>query len=59
MHMIHLGGERTVTGSCHLMQVRGLNILVDCQATPPRALSATQKPSLSVSFTLPKVLQLS
>jgi metallo-beta-lactamase family protein len=26
----HLGGERGVTGSCHLMQVQGVNILVDC-----------------------------
>ena len=26
----HLGGENTVTGSCHLMQTAGLNILVDC-----------------------------
>lgn len=26
----HLGGERCVTGSCHLVQARGLNILVDC-----------------------------
>ena len=28
--LIHLGGEHTVTGSCHLLQTRGLNILVDC-----------------------------
>ncbi|MEA3359895.1 MAG: MBL fold metallo-hydrolase [Thermodesulfobacteriota bacterium] len=26
----HLGAEHTVTGSCHLMQVNGLNIMVDC-----------------------------
>ncbi len=26
----HLGGEYTVTGSCHLLQVNGLNILIDC-----------------------------
>jgi Cft2 family RNA processing exonuclease len=26
----HLGGENTVTGSCHLLQANGLNILVDC-----------------------------
>ena len=26
----HLGGERCVTGSCRLVQIRGLNILVDC-----------------------------
>ena len=26
----HLGGERCVTGSCRLVQVRGQNILVDC-----------------------------
>ena len=30
MNIVHLGGERTVTGSCHLMQAKGLNILVDC-----------------------------
>jgi metallo-beta-lactamase family protein len=29
-HLHHLGGERTVTGSCHLLQVNGVNILVDC-----------------------------
>jgi len=28
--LTHLGGERCVTGSCHLVQARGLNILVDC-----------------------------
>jgi metallo-beta-lactamase family protein len=26
----HLGAEHHVTGSCHLMQVSGLNIMVDC-----------------------------
>ncbi len=26
----HLGAEYTVTGSCHLLQVNGLNILIDC-----------------------------
>ncbi len=26
----HLGGEQTVTGSCRLLQVKGINILVDC-----------------------------
>jgi metallo-beta-lactamase family protein len=26
----HLGGERCVTGSCRLVQIRGHNILVDC-----------------------------
>jgi metallo-beta-lactamase family protein len=26
----HLGGEHCVTGSCHLMRVNGLNVLVDC-----------------------------
>lgn len=26
----HLGGERHVTGSCHLLQMRGRSILVDC-----------------------------
>jgi len=30
MNIIHLGGEHTVTGSCHLLQANGLNILVDC-----------------------------
>ena len=28
--IIHLGGENTVTGSCHLLQADGLNIMVDC-----------------------------
>ena len=26
----HLGGETCVTGSCHLLQAAGLNIMVDC-----------------------------
>ena len=30
MNIIHLGGEHTVTGSCHLLQANNLNILVDC-----------------------------
>ena len=30
MNIIHLGGENTVTGSCHLLQADGLNIMVDC-----------------------------
>ena len=30
MDIIHLGGEHTVTGSCHLLRTNGLNILVDC-----------------------------
>jgi len=30
MNIIHLGGEHMVTGSCHLLQAKGLNILVDC-----------------------------
>ena len=30
MKIVHLGGGETVTGSCHLLQVHGLNILVDC-----------------------------
>jgi len=30
MNIIHLGGENTVTGSCHLLQANGLNIMVDC-----------------------------
>ena len=28
--LIHLGGENTVTGSCHLLQANGINIMVDC-----------------------------
>ena len=28
--LIHLGGEHTVTGPCHLLQANGLNIMVDC-----------------------------
>jgi len=30
MNIIHLGGENTVTGSCHLLQANSLNIMVDC-----------------------------
>ncbi|MEA3332014.1 MAG: MBL fold metallo-hydrolase [Pseudomonadota bacterium] len=30
MELIHLGGEKTVAGSCHLLRVNGVNILVDC-----------------------------
>jgi metallo-beta-lactamase family protein len=30
MNIIHLGGEHTVTGSCHLLQANGINIMVDC-----------------------------
>ncbi len=30
MILTHLGAEKTVTGSCHLLQIKGLNILVDC-----------------------------
>ncbi|MDP3959929.1 MAG: MBL fold metallo-hydrolase [Pseudorhodobacter sp.] len=30
MNIIHLGGEKTVTGSCHLLQTNGINIMVDC-----------------------------
>lgn len=33
IEITHLGGEKTVTGSCHLLQVRGINILVDCGLT--------------------------
>ena len=29
-NIIHLGGEHTVTGSCHLLKTNGLNIMVDC-----------------------------
>lgn len=28
--IIHLGGETNVTGSCHLLQTAGMNILIDC-----------------------------
>ena len=30
MQLTHLGGDDTVTGSCHLLQSNGVNILVDC-----------------------------
>ena len=30
MNLIHLGAENGVTGSCHLLQANGLNIMVDC-----------------------------
>jgi len=37
----HLGAERAVTGSCHLLQINGMNIMVDCGMTygEERALS--------------------
>ncbi len=28
--IIHLGGENTVTGSCHLLRANGIRIMVDC-----------------------------
>jgi metallo-beta-lactamase family protein len=28
--LLHLGAENCVTGSCHLLQANGLNIMVDC-----------------------------
>jgi len=28
--LTHLGGHHTVTGSCHLLQIGSLNILIDC-----------------------------
>ncbi len=31
--LFHLGAERCVTGSCHLLQLNGLNIMVDCGLT--------------------------
>lgn len=34
--MTHLGGETGVTGSCHLLQAQGVNILVDCGLTQGR-----------------------
>lgn len=30
MQITHLGGADCVTGSCHLLQANGLNVLVDC-----------------------------
>ncbi|MDM8515641.1 MBL fold metallo-hydrolase [Desulfobacterales bacterium HSG16] len=30
MDIIHIGGENTVTGSCHLLKIAGLNIMIDC-----------------------------
>ncbi|ACN15116.1 metallo-beta-lactamase family protein (RNase) [Desulforapulum autotrophicum HRM2] len=32
MQITHLGGADCVTGSCHLLQANGLNIMVDCGA---------------------------
>ena len=40
MKLTHLGAENCVTGSCHLLQVNGLNVLVDC------GLSQGRDPSL-------------
>ena len=37
--ILHLGGERCVTGSCRLVQVRGQNILVDCGMVQGRDVS--------------------
>ncbi|MCJ8502993.1 MBL fold metallo-hydrolase [Desulfatitalea alkaliphila] len=31
--VVHLGGAACVTGSCHLVQLQGVNILVDCGLT--------------------------
>lgn len=31
--VVHLGGEHCVTGSCHLVRLQGVNILVDCGLT--------------------------
>lgn len=28
--IVHLGGEHSVTGSCHFLEANGLNILIDC-----------------------------
>jgi len=28
--LIHLGRETTVTGSCHLIMLSGISIMVDC-----------------------------
>jgi metallo-beta-lactamase family protein len=36
LKLIHLGGERTVTGSCHLLRANGVTILVDCGACQGR-----------------------
>ncbi len=35
-NLIHLGAETTVTGSCHLLQAAGVNILIDCGLTQGR-----------------------
>ena len=32
-NIIHIGAEKCVTGSCHLLQLKGLNIMVDCGLT--------------------------
>ena len=37
--ILHLGGERCVTGSCRLVQIQGLNILVDCGMVQGRDVS--------------------
>ena len=29
----HIGGEKSVTGACHLLQTGGINILIDCGIT--------------------------
>lgn len=31
--IVHIGGEHTVTGSCHLLSFQGLNIMIDCGAS--------------------------
>jgi len=42
----HLGGEKCVTGSCHLLQIQGVNIIVDCGITQgkDRCLQLSQWP---------------
>jgi metallo-beta-lactamase family protein len=42
----HLGAEKCVTGSCHLLQACGLNILIDCGITqgPDRSLPISRWP---------------
>ena len=44
--IVYLGAERAVTGSCHLLQVNGMNIMVDCGMThgEERALSMERWP---------------
>ncbi len=40
MNIIHIGAEKCVTGSCHLLQAKGLNIMVDCGLSQGHDVSA-------------------